>query len=277
MPTNLPNRARITFNGSDVILSNETNTTLVDKFTMNIEKNAVTPTVVPGGSAVYAARMDNTGEGSLYNPSFTDDLGGGRLTYVPDSALFFLNGAPVTGTAMVLSETELVLTADVILGEGDTFMVLYAADVSSSQTEAITNTVTGSANGGGETGCEVSGSSEATVTIEDVVNVSIFKSASEETVSCGDTLTYTFTLMNGGTEAAENISFTDALPEQFTVESVSITAKGGKTPVLPTDYTITEPNTLVIPAAGSALEISVPASDSEGPGITVITVTGTIG
>ena len=82
--------------------------------------------------------------------------------------------------------------------------------------------------------------------------------------------------MNTGSEAAENINFTDALPEQFNVTSVSYTVDGTETPIADTDYTIEAPNTLIIPADGSTLEIDIPAATEEGPGITTITVTGTI-
>lgn len=276
MATNMPNRASISYNGSGVVLSNQTNTTMVNQFTINVEKDNIAPSVVPGGSAVYLVRMDNTGTEELYNPTFTDDLGNGQLTYIEGTALFFLNGDTITGTATVTSPTELVLAADATLQENDKLMVLYAASVSPTQTEDITNTVVGTANGGSKTGYAVSDTSNAIITVESVANVSIFKAASEETVSYGDTLTYTFMLMNTGSEAAENVNFTDALPEQFTVTSVSYTADGATTPISPADYEIEAPNTLIIPADGSTFEISVPAATEEGPGITVITVTGTI-
>ena len=276
MPTILPNRASISYNGSGVVLSNETNTNLVNRFTLNVEKDDIAPSVVPGGATVYVVRMDNTGAGVLYNPTFTDDLGNGQLTYIENTALFFLNGDPIEGTATVNSPTELVFTADVTLNEDDRLMVIYAASVSSTQTEDITNTVVGTANGGSETGCEVSDSSDETITVEGSANVSIFKAASEETVSCGDTLIYTFTLMNTGSEAAEDVNFTDALPEQFTVQSVSHTVDDVETPIDAADYTVEAPNTLIIPSAGSSLELDVPAATNEGPATIVITVTGTI-
>lgn len=277
MPTNLPNRAQITFNGSDVVLSNETNTTLVNRFSMSVTKDSVTSTVIPGENAVYVVRVENTGEGVLYNPVLTDNLGGGDLTYVEGSALFYKNGDPITGTATVNGPEELVFSVDTTLDEDDSLMIIYAASVSASQTENITNSIVGVARGGSESGCEVTDTDPEEIEVSGVARVSIFKTASEETVSCGDTLTYTFTLMNTGREAAEDITFTDALPEQFTVTAVSHTTDNVTTPIDPSDYTITLPNTLTIPAAGSSLEIDVPAATDEGPGITIITVTGTIG
>lgn len=277
MPINLPNRARITFNGSDVVLSNETNTTLINQFTINVTKTPVAPSAVQGGNAVYTLRMTNTGSGTLFAPTFTDDLGAGQLTYVVGSAQFFKNGNPIAGTATVNSPTELVFTTNETLDEDDNFIVVYAVTVGSAQTEDITNTVVGTARGGCESGCEATDSDDAEISIEYTANVSIFKYASEETVSCGDTLSYTFTLMNTGNEAAEDVIFIDTLPEQFTVTAVSYTADSVTTPIPASDYTIDAANTLTIPAENSAFSITVPAATSEGPGIIIITVTGTIG
>lgn len=277
MPTNLPNRARITFNGSEVALSNEINTTLVNRFALSVDKDAVVTSVIQGGTAVYVIRVQNTGEGTLYALTLTDDLGMGQLTYADGSAQFFLNGNPIAGTAAVNSPTELVFTVAEPLEEDDSLMIIYAASVSESQVDDITNTVVAEAHGGSEDGCEVTDEASETISIEYSANVAIFKTASEETVSCGDTLTYTFTLMNTGNEQADDVNFVDELPEQFTVDTVSYTENAVTTPIPASDYTIEDPNTLIIPSASSSLEINVPAATTEGPGMTVITVTGTIG
>lgn len=281
MPTNLPNRAQITFNGSQgAVLSNETNTTLVDRDTMELTKTAVVGEVGEGADAVYVVRLDNTGAGNLYNPVIKDDLGGdpNRLTYVEGSALFFKNGDPVTGEVDV--EDEYVkFEVDTVLEPGDSLMIVYAATVNNCEYDEITNKVKAKAHTCSPSGPVIKDKAYETITVtgcDDSANVSIFKSASEETVMTGDTLVYTFTLMNTGNEAAEGISFTDELPEQFEVNTVSYTANGTTTPIAPADYTIEDPNTLIIPAEGSDLEITIPAATAEGPGITVITVTGTI-
>ena len=122
----------------------------------------------------------------------------------------------------------------------------------------------------------ISDTASSVITPEVFASVSVFKAADKETVVSGDTLTYTFTLMNVGAQAAESIEFVDDLPPEFTVSSVSYSQNGVTTPIAPGDYSLTPGNTLTIPAAGSALVIGVPEASETGPGTTVITVTGTI-
>ncbi|MBQ2663903.1 MAG: DUF11 domain-containing protein [Clostridia bacterium] len=277
MPTNLPNRASISYNGSGVVLSNQTNTTLIDQYTVELTKTPVVDTVIAGGDAVYVISLANTGAGALDGATLTDNLGGteNQLSYVDGSAQFYMNGELVTGTATPDADGVVFGYADTII-PGDNLLVIYAASVGIAQTGTITNTVTADVPTAEQTQRIIVAQASATITITPVANVSIFKAASADTVQIGDTLTYTFTLMNTGSEAAENINFTDALPEQFNVTSVSYTVDGTETPIADTDYTIEAPNTLIIPADSSTLEIDIPAATEEGPGITTITVTGTI-
>lgn len=283
MPTNLPNRAQITYTyggNQDTVLSNQTNTTLIDQYTMEVTKQALTTEIRAGGSVTYVLRMENTGSGVLYNPSFTDDLGRGTateapLSYVENSALFYQNGTQVTGLATV-SDDGVTFTSSVVLQPGDNLIVVYDASTSEGQVDAITNTVTGEANSGSVTGTVINDTASETITPQSFANVSIFKNADKATVVSGDTLVYTFTLMNTGTQAADSISFVDDLPDEFTVTSVSYTVNGNTTAISNTDYTIETGNVLVIPAESSSLVIGVPAATSMGPGITTITVTGTI-
>jgi len=283
MPTNLPNRAQITYTyggNQDTVLSNQTNTTLIDQYTMEVTKQALTTEIRAGGSVTYVLRMENTGSGILYNPTFIDDLGKGMMTeaplsYVEDSALFYQNGNQVTGSAAV-STDGVTFTSPVILQPGDNLIVVYNALTSEGQAEAIVNTIEGEANSGSATGTVITDTDSETVTPQSFANVSIFKNADRATVVSGDTLVYTFTLMNTGTQAADSISFVDDLPDEFTVTSVSYTVNGVTTSISNADYTIETGNILVIPAAQSSLVIGVPAATSVGPGITTITVTGTI-
>ncbi len=274
MATNLPNRAQLTYDGSAVVLSNQTNTTLVDTNTMEMTKKAVDMSVAAGSDAVYVVRLENTGANSLTNISITDDLGMGALTYSENTAQFYINGSSVTGTAAA-SMGSVVFTTTETLEPGDNFIVVYAASVGADQTEPITNTVTANATAAAPVSAAVTATADETINITAVPNVSIFKSADKDTVTSGDTLTYTFTLMNTGSAAAENVKFTDVLPPEFTVQTVSYNTGGQDTPITPTDYTF-QGGTLTIPSETGSLTLSVPAATSDGPGITTITVTGTI-
>lgn len=284
MATNLPNRAQVTYtygNSQETALSNETNTTLLDEFTMEVTKTAVASGIRSGSNAAYILRIDNSGPGTLYNPTITDDLGNSAvnadspLKYIEGSAKFYVNGDPAAGTASS-SENQIVFSSGAALQPGDNLIVVYAASVDETQAGTITNTITAQANSGSASGALITDTATATITLTPYANISIFKTADKASVVSGDTLTYTFTLMNTGAQAADSISFVDALPSEFTVTSVSYTTNGTTTPIDSTDYSITTPNTLTIPDVGSSLVISVPAATTEGPGITTITVTGTV-
>lgn len=282
MPTNLPNQAQVTYSYgalTDTVLSNTTNTTLVDPYTLEVTKTAVTPSVTAGGDVVYVVRVENTGTGVLYNPTVTDDLATGTgttapLSYVDGSAKFYVNGEPSTGTATE-GVNNVVFVSTATLQTGDNLIVVYAARKTDNQAEDIVNTASVSANAGSVDGTAVTGTDSETVTIETSANVTVFKAADKDTVAPGNTLTYTFTLMNTGNSAAESIQFVDAFPAEFTVNTVSYTVDGAETPIEAADYTITPPNTLTIPSTDT-LSISVPAATAAGPGITIITVTGTV-
>lgn len=274
MATNLPNRAQLTYDGSTIVLSNQTNTTLVDTNTMEITKKAVDMSVVAGADAVYVVRLENTGANSLTNISITDDLGMGALTYSDGTAQFYINGSSVTGTAVPGMENVVFSTAET-LEPGDNFIVVYAASVGADQTEPITNTVTANATAAAPVSAAVTATADETINITAVPNVSVFKSADKDTVTSGDTLTYTFTLMNTGSAAAENVKFTDVLPAEFTVQTVSYNTGGQDIPITTADYTF-QNNTLTIPSETGTLTLTVPAATSDGPGITTITVAGTI-
>lgn len=282
MPTNLPNIAQIyySYNGNrESALSNRTNTTLVDEYTVSLTKTPLLENVRAGNNAAYVLTMKNTGSGALYNPTITDNLGKTEttspMTYLANSALFYINGAPSTGTART-SENGVVFSSTAILQPNDILTVVYETSTRGIQAEEITNTATAAANSGSATGAQVTAQASATITPQAFASVSVFKSADKSSVITGDTLTYTFTLLNTGGKEADNTRLIDSLPPEFKVNSVSYEVNGDVTPIPASDYTIEAPNKLTVPAMDSALKIGVPAATEAGPGVTIITVTGTV-
>ena len=296
MATRLLNRAQInyTFNGSGAsAISNQTTTTLLDQYTMSVTKDTLTPEVKACCNATYVVRVENNGTGTLSDITVRDNLGAGRrrsdhqeserghdqeseapLTYVEDSAVFYLNGTEIEGTAQT-NRRGVTFETDTPLEPGDNLLIIYVATLDSAQTKPVTNTATVTARTGSASRREITESDTATIRPIACAAVSIFKTADRDTVMSGDTLTYTFTLMNSGFKAADEITLTDEFPEEFTVTSVSYTSNGVTTPVSSDDYTITG-DTLTLPASGSELVIGVPAAKKAGPGITTITITGTV-
>lgn len=155
-------------------------------------------------------------------------------------------------------------------------IVVYAATVAENAENPVVNTVTAQANSGTSTGEIITGTAEETINLSPFASVAFIKTADKETVVAGESLTYTFTLTNTGNTAVDSLVFTDALPPEFTVTSVTYTVDGVTTIISPEDYTITPPNTISIPSEESTVVIGVPASDAEGPGVAIITITGTV-
>lgn len=283
MATNLLNRAQVSYTYSGnagTAVSNQTNTTLLDEFTMDVTKEALTEEVRAGDTAAYVVRVDNTGAGTLLGITVTDDLGAAagapaELTYVEGSVEFYVNGDSVEGTATPDAD-GITFAVAIPLTPGDNLLVVYLARLSETATVPVTNTATVTANTSSTAAAVVTAQASVTITPTVFADITIFKAADKATVMNGDTLTYTFTLMNTGAEAATGVVFTDAFPAEFTVTSVSYTVGDVTTPVSPADYTITAPNTLTMPAEASTLALTVPAATEAGPGVMTITVTGTI-
>lgn len=283
MATSLLNRAQISYTygtSEGSAISNQTNTTLVDQYTMTVVKETLTPEVRAGNNAAYYVRVENTGIGTLSGIGIEDDLGmmagaaSAPLSYVENSAVFVKNGDIVTGTASVSAAGVSFATA-AELDTGDSLMVIYLAEVDETAAVPITNTVTVTANTDSQAQAIITESASSIVTPTAFADISIFKAADQDTVVSGDTLTYTFTLMNTGADAAEDVIFTDAFPTEFSITGVSYTVDGVTTPVDPADYTV-EGSTLTLPAETSTLALGVASATEAGPGVTVITVTGTI-
>lgn len=283
MPTNLPNRASLNYTygeNTGSVKSNTTNTVLLDEYTISIVKTPIVTPIEAGDDVYYILSLENTGAGALYNPKVTDDLGTGTsetapLGYVDGSAKFYYNGDTVSGTA-TLTDSKLTLSSTVILQPGEKLNIVYAASTQLNQAEDIVNTAVATANSGTATGAEVTAEASATISFTASANIVILKSANSESVVSGDTLTYTFTLINTGNSAADSVTLTDELPPEFTVNSVSYTTDGVRTEVPGSEYSITAPNTLVLPAEGSTVVIGVPAAGETGAGITIVEVTGTV-
>ena len=92
-------------------------------------------------------------------------------------------------------------------------------------------------------------------------SLDITKSANKASIYSGDTLIYTFQIINNGNETATNVSFSDVFPTGYTINSISLTTPDSPTPIIydPTTYvtgtTLTIPN-LAIPVGTSTLTVS---------------------
>ena len=274
MAENIMNEATISyvFSGSTEArtdTSNVTNVTLRDANGISITKTSGSTTFVPGGTITYVVTITNTGTSWFSGVRITDNLSGnGYLTYVPDSAVLFINSQYLAPE--IASTSPLVFTLSP-LSVGQTMVLTYTCRVPNTipaTVESITNTVEGIGYTFNSTATDTS---SHTVTRSSVSEVNITKTASAESVAPGELFSYTLTLTNQGTTLANVTSVVDDLPEQFTISSIRLRIGTGATTTLSTsDYVLDSNNRLTIPSS-TGPSITVP-----GSGSTVITITGTL-
>lgn len=288
MPTLLNNQASVQYDyaGSQTpstANSNTTTTTLLDEYSLLATKDALTGSFRPGENVAYVFRVVNNGRGDLYNVTVTDDMGGApggaaALTYLAGSARAYINCGAAVSLTPTTTGGSMQFTLPNPLTPGSCAVIVYMTRVNgalSTAVNSITNTAAVSANGGSATGQVVNAvEPSATITREAFANLSIYKMADKANVVSGDALTYTFTLTNTGTEEANNVILTDDFPANFTVNTVSVTTNGVTVNYPASEYDV-ENNRITLPnATGTA--ISVPGSTNAGPGITTITIVGTV-
>ena len=143
---------------------------------------------------------------------------------------------------------------------------------------SITNTATITAKEGSDSGetITVTPNPSVTLNLDDYANVVMNKTVSANEIVPGQTFSYTISLENSGNLIANNIVLTDVLPTGFTISSITAVSNGVETQYNVGDYTLDSPsNTLTLPT-GSGTAISVPAAVGGTPGLTTITITGSI-
>ena len=289
MPTTLNNQATVsyTYTGAaapNVTNSNITSTLLLDPYSLTATKTAVFGTFREGDRLTYLIPIQNTGTGPLYTVSVSDNLGGDAATdpmsYVADTAYLYADGVLTPITPTVTASGITFVLPNPLLPGADVLLV-YGTSVSADLLDTVTaidNTANVTARGGSVDGTLITAdpAPSATVTREEYAALSVYKQADRSTVQVGDTLTYSFTLTNTGTADATGVTLTDTFPAGFSVTSVSLT-QNGDTVVLPAgSYSVdAATNTLTVPV-GTGTAISVPAMTGGVPGVTVVSVTGTI-
>lgn len=281
----ITNQGTITYtysgaSGSQNATSNVANVNVLDQYSLDVNKYAVPTTFIPGENVTYQVEINNTGSGSLYNITLSDNLSGSnQLTYLANSAYLIIgsNRQQLTPT----TTNPLAFTLPNPLNSGDTAFVTYVATVDrnlSSTISSITNTVTATANGGSTSGSQVTATDSATITATQFANVNITKSANQSNVNVGDTLVYTFRLTNTGNIDATGVVLTDTLPSNFQVTSItSQTGSQTTTWEANTDYELNSgTNELTLPNSSTSKTLVVPARTGGVDGVTTVTITGTI-
>ena len=246
--------------------SNVLVTNVLSQTSLSVTKTPLGDTYIPGDNHSFAIRVENTGTVSVDNVVIQDNLG--ELTtgddtitlmnYIPGSGLYSLNGSEFAEVEP--TNLDPITIAVPTLAPGDIYVFLYTAEtVAGTTATEITNTATVS---GDSNGTPVSASTTATITEGTYANITVQKFGSDTNIAALEDFSYTLILTNSGNTAATDITVTDALPENFSLESVTFTDSAGTTTTLDTsDYTLTG-TTLTIPSASSALDLTIPAGEN---------------
>ena len=288
MPIPMNNQASIRYSypGADApetALSNVTNTTKLAEYGVTATKTTLTRTFRPGENITFLTRVQNTGQGPLYNLTIAESLGADNapenLVYQADSAVVFVGEVP-TAVAPEADGNKLTFRIPGAVTSQQTVLIVYCARVNPAlniTTGTLSGTSAVTANSGSENGplVQPAAAAEATVALAQYADLAVTKAVDKQNVSRGDALTYTFTLLNTGSQPSVDTVLTDTLPDGF-IPSLLTASVGGVTTVYTDDMYELDPetNTLTVPAGGAAL--SVPAATISGPGTAEITVCGVV-
>ena len=253
--------------GTESALSNVSNTTLIESFSLEVNKESYQENFTNGENITYTIKITNTGLNTISNFTLVDDLGeidGGvvPLVYQDGSARIYsesIDITPITPT----STNPLTFTFDNEIPVGDSLVLSYVATVSGSLPSNITsitnNATVTSINNNPVTRIDetITGDDSHTITREQSANLVITKGVSTESVTSGDMYFYTITLSNLGSLPATGVVLTDTLPQGFTVISIDLKQNGSTTTLDSSSYNIDPTtNTLTLPTGSFTLEVA---------------------
>ena len=279
------NQATLTYNGNTTN-SNIAYGEILDVLTAS--KTSIEGIYTQNGLVTYVITLRNTGNAALNGLSVSDDLGGYDfggttlypLTYSDGSATLFIDGVLQPDPA-VAPGPPLVISGINIPGGSDAVLIYQARANQYAPPTAdgvITNTAT-------VTGDGLSAPVVATETVNSATTpiLTISKSITPSQVVDNDRVTYTFVIQNSGNQAVvatDNAAISDVFDPVLTalavnLDGVSWTEGVQYNYIEATGLFTTVPGQITVPAA-TYTQDPVTGAYSVTPGITTLTVTGTV-
>ena len=278
------NQATLRFNGL-ITNSNITEGELTN--TLSAQKTAITGSYNQNDTVSYAISLVNGGGTALTDLTVTDNLGAYTfgtgelvpLSYIDGSVKLFIDG--VLATAPTVTESPLTFSG-IDLPAGSSAVIIYegATNLYTPYAEGSLITNTATVTGGGLAEPIIL---NATSTVNTAPILTIAKAICPETVGDNGELTYTFVILNHGNAAADatdDVIITDTFTPILNPISVTYNGTAWTEGV---NYTYDETTGDFATIAGN---VSVPAATftqdpvtgaySVTPGVSVITVTGTV-
>jgi len=201
------NTAVVTSSTQDPNLTNNTSTSTIavsDLADLSITKTASQNPILAGDTLIYTITVTNNGYSNAQNVVATDILPGG-LTFVsatpsvgtwntPDWNIGTLNNNNIATLSMVTIVNSNVLYGTTIINTAAVTSTTPDPVLSNNNATEFTNIITNS-------------------------DLSITKTANNDTIIAGDNVTYTITVTNNGISDAQNVIVSDILPTDLTLVS----------------------------------------------------------
>lgn len=262
-PTTIANQATLLYNNVTTN-SNTTTTRILSLYDLIATKETLLDTYIPGQTITYVTRVENTGSASLYNLTIVDNLGNGLVYYIDNSVKGYINGTATDVTVQKGTNTVTFIVNNVIEPNANV-LIVFETTTPASNPETLTNTQTITANGGSTTGPVVSATPNpsATIAIANYAALEMTKSVDKSSIYSGESLVYTFEIINKGNETATNVAFNDTFPTGYKVETITL-----QTPDTPAPVTY-DPATYVTLTTLAISNLTIPV------GTSTLTVTGT--
>ena len=250
-------------------------------------KTALNSDYVRGDSLAYSVSITNSGTTAINTIKVSDNLGtylipqtstnAVPLEYIDGSVMLYIDG--VISTAPPVTVGTEVVFGDISIPAGANALLIYEMRVNEYANlavgSAITNTVTISDGSINE-----SVVSSATVPVREYSDLTIAKALCPPTVSENSQLTYTFIIQNTGNVGIDESDL--VLSDIFNPQLTGIEVMLNDSLLAPQNYTYNEtsgefatlPGVISVPAA--TFTQSENGVVSVVPGVTVLTVTGTV-
>ena len=282
---NFNNQASLYFGGG-VTSSNITEGEVITR--VSLTKTAVTTDYSAGDNIVYAINLVNVDNTDKTDITITDNLGAFTpintevipLDYVAGSILYYQNGV-LQPAPTVNAGPPLTISGITIPAHGNV-TILYEVRANMYAPRELNDSIINVVNAEGEGLCdELIATSEVPTRDESILTIA--KAICPDTITCGEEVTYTFIIQNHGNlpvVATDGAIVTDVFNPILSNLTVKI---DGTTVAENVAYTYDEltgqfstiSGAIVVPAATFTRD-PITSIITTTPGVTVLTVTGTI-
>lgn len=278
------NSATLSYNGNTVN-SNTVTGNIVE--VLSVTKTAVDTSYNANDALTYIISITNSGTTPVTGVTVSDNLGaypfnGTTLTpldYVDGSVLYYVNG--VLQPAIVPTAVNPLTFSGITVPANGNVMLVYDATVNAFAPPDAQGTIQNEATVS-STDITAPITADETVAVAEEADLSITKSLSPLNVTENSEITYTFIIQNAGntqTIATDNVTVTDIFDPALT--NITVTLDGAILPTTSYSYDeatgsfATVPGAITVPAA-TFLQNALTGAYTVTPGVSVLTVTGTI-